>query len=74
MAELEAKARGAGESARAEIVSTLDELKQRRDTAQKQLVQLRDASDAAFNDLLDGIEEGWNEVGAAFDRARERFH
>lgn len=74
LAALEAKANGARESARAEIIGTLNDLKQKRDSAQRQLAQLGDASDAAFDELLDGIEKGWGEVSAAFDRARQWFH
>lgn len=74
LAALESRADHLTDSARAEIRDTLADLRKKRDEAQRQLGELGDASDSAFDDLVDGIEKGWDEVSASFDRARKRFN
>jgi predicted nucleic acid-binding Zn-ribbon protein len=74
LAALETRAERLTDSARAEVRDTLADLRQKRDQAQRQLGELGDASDSAFDDLVDGIEKGWDEVSASFERARQRFH
>jgi predicted nucleic acid-binding Zn-ribbon protein len=74
LAAFEAKAATVKESARGEFNATLSELREKRDEAQRKLGQLKDASDSAFDDMLQGIEKGWEKVTDSFDSARQRFH
>ena len=73
IAELEARAEQASVEARAEYRERVDALKSQSAEARDRLQQLRDASDAAWQDIKAGVDAATARLGEALSSARARF-
>jgi len=74
LAAMETRAASLKDEGREEFDKAMADLKRKRDVAEAELGRLSTASDAAFDDVLSGIQKGWDEVSASFERARQRYH
>lgn len=61
------------ESARAEFGTRLEDLRSRRDAARKQLDQMQQASESAWQDMKAGLELAWDAIAQAVESARSRY-
>jgi chromosome segregation ATPase len=73
IAKLEAKADKAKAQAKIEYYEHLEELRSKRDNARQKLTSLKQASDAAWDDLKTGLDDVWKDLETAVDSAATRF-
>jgi hypothetical protein len=71
--KLESKFRKAEASVKIEQFEQLNELRQRTATAQQTLAKIQEVGDDAWEDLKQGAENVWNELGESFSRAKSEF-
>jgi len=72
-AKLEARAREAQASARAEYEKQLAQFRQRRDHAMKEMQRIQAASVDAWRELARGADAALKSMQEAFDKARTSF-
>ncbi len=70
---LAAKARVAEAEARADFEEQLEDLRRERDKARQKLEALDAASEGAWQDLKNGVEQAWDSVTQAVHSATSRF-
>lgn len=70
MDKLEARARRASADARVDIEAHITELKAQKELLSFEVDRLRNAGEAAWNDILDGVNAMAKAVEDAFNRAR----
>ncbi len=70
---LAAKARVAEAEARADFEEQLEDLRRERDKARQKLEALDAASEGAWQDLKNGVEQAWDSVTQAVRSATSRF-
>ncbi len=70
---LAAKARVAEAEARADFEEQLEDLRRERDKARQKLEALDAASEGAWQDLKNGVEQAWDSVTQAVHSATFRF-
>ncbi|MBE0594451.1 MAG: coiled coil domain-containing protein [Gemmatimonadales bacterium] len=68
-----ANARKTTADARINYENELESLKGKRAAAQKKLEELGKRSENAWEDMKDGVEKAWDEMGKAMDRVAARF-
>ena len=71
--QLSAKAQKATADARINYENELEGLKARRGVAQKKLEELGQRGENAWEDMKDGIERVWDEMGKAVEKVAARF-
>ena len=71
--KLKAKADRAEADAQLEYYKEIEELRSMQEAASSKLVELKDASDDAWEDLKAGMDSSWNMVGNALKSAASRF-
>lgn len=60
-------------NARKEFEAKREEYRKFRSELKEKIVELDVASDNAWEDLKDGVEESWNALSLAFDKAAAHF-
>lgn len=70
---LAAKARNATADARISYENELEGLKSKRLAARQKLDELGKSSEDAWEDLKDGAESAWDEMGKAIEKFASRF-
>ncbi len=70
---LAAKARVAEAEARADFEEQIEDLRRERDKARQKLEALDAASEGAWQDLKNGVEQAWDSVTQAVRSATSRF-
>ena len=70
---LGAKARSATADARVSYENELESLKSKRLAARQKLDELGQRGEDAWEDLKDGVESAWDEMGKAIDKLASRF-
>jgi chromosome segregation ATPase len=73
IAKLEARAKEAEASGRAEYHEQLNELRERRDEGLEQMKKAQESGDAAWDDMHAGFEAAWESISNAFQNAMRRF-
>ncbi|MEX2353647.1 MAG: coiled coil domain-containing protein, partial [Gammaproteobacteria bacterium] len=73
MDKLKAQADKAEAEARLEYYKQIDELQNMQNEAYRKLVELRKASDDAWDDLRAGVEVAWDSLSDAMKAAASRF-
>ena len=73
MEALKLKADEAKSGARAEFQKQLEELRAKRDTAQKKFQELQEAGDEAWDEIKAGLEKSWGEMRTSFRSAVNKF-
>ncbi|NCC50478.1 MAG: hypothetical protein EOM20_04600 [Spartobacteria bacterium] len=73
MKQLEAEIKEQKADARLDIQQRLQQLHQRGEDIKVKLHTLKKTSGAAWNQAKDGIASAWNEIEAAFQKARAEF-
>lgn len=71
--KLKARAKGTKAVAEIEYTEHLSELREKRDTAERMLTELRAAGEGAADDLRFGMDRAWKELSSAVESARQRF-
>lgn len=71
--KLKAKAKAADADAQLDYYKQLEELRSMQHAANKKLLQLKSASDDAWEDLKAGVESAWDSLGTALNSAASRF-
>ncbi|WP_020405432.1 hypothetical protein [Hahella ganghwensis] len=71
--ELEKRARTASSELKAEYQNQVKTLKDKRDEAAKKFEELQSATDGAWEDVKDGMEQAWNSVSHAFGSAKTKI-
>lgn len=69
----QAKANEAEADAKIEYQDQIAALRERRDTAEKKLGQMQNASDAAWQDVKSGVDKAMDDLTNAFNNAAARF-
>lgn len=70
---LKAKAEKEKAEAKISYLETIEELQHKRMTARKKLQELQLAGDDALEELKDGIQQAWSELGEAVKAAISKF-
>lgn len=70
---LKERAIGAGKEIRSELEKQIEHLSDRREAAGSKLGELRWRTEDAWEDLKEGAERAWKEMGEALDRISSRF-
>jgi hypothetical protein len=70
---LSAKAQKATADARIGYENEIKLLKSKRAAARKALAELGERSDSAWEDMKDGLEKTWDEMGKAIEKIAARF-
>lgn len=70
---LKAKADVAEANVQLEYEQQISELKLKQNEAHKKLLELKNASDGAWEDLKAGVERAWVSVSSAVESATSRF-
>jgi hypothetical protein len=70
---LSAKAQKATAAARIGYENEIKLLKNKRAAARKALAELGERSDSAWEDMKDGLEKTWDEMGKAIEKIAARF-
>ena len=73
IAQLEAKADGAEADMKMKYNEKIDALKKQREEAAAKLVELRNASEDAWEDIKVGLESAWDSLGSAMKSALSKF-
>jgi chromosome segregation ATPase len=73
LAKLEARARSAEADMRMQYDRQIEELRNRRDEAEKRFRELRAAGEESWERLRKGMETAWDEMSRAFRDAADRF-
>ena len=71
--QLGAKAKNATADARISYENDLEILKSKRTAAQKTLAELGKRGENAWEDMKDGMEKAWDEMGKAIEKISARF-
>lgn len=71
--QMKAKAAEANADAAIEYNKMIDDLTNKRDTAQAKLDEIGKASEDAWEDLKVGFESAWNDLENAFKNAMNKF-
>lgn len=71
--KLQAKAAEASADARLEHDEQIQNLRRQQQEARDKLNKLEDAGSEASEDLKKGLEQAWDELGEAVDKAKKRF-
>lgn len=71
--KLKAKADGAKADGKLEYYEKIEELRSMQEVASKKLIELKNASDDAWEDLKAGIDSAWDSLGNALKSASSRF-
>jgi len=71
--ELEAKASRASGETKVKAQQQIDELKQKRDQAQKKLAELKEASAASWDAAKTGFADAYRDLRQAYDKAAGEF-
>jgi hypothetical protein len=71
---LEARAEYVGAASKAELRSTIADLKQMRTKAVGELDRLQASTDDAFDDMRRGVEKAWEGLAQSFQEARRRYN
>jgi flagellar hook-basal body complex protein FliE len=71
--ELKEKAEQAKTDTKAVLLTQIDELHKKTETARDKLKQLQVAEDGAWDDVKEGVEKSWHELKSAFSNAKARF-
>lgn len=71
--QLEAKASEKSDDIRRELKDKLDDIRESRTRLERRLEKLQNASKPAWEEVKLGVEQAWNSLSDAVDRAGERF-
>ena len=71
--ELEAKAKEKKGEVRREMDAKLDGIRETKEQAQRQLQELKMASEPAWEDVKQGADQAYQTLSEAIERARKRF-
>jgi hypothetical protein len=71
--KLKAKAMKADAEAQLAYYKQIEELRSMQNSANRKLLELKDASDDAWEDLRTGLDSAWDSMGNAFKSAASRF-
>lgn len=71
--QLGAKAKNATADARISYENDLEILKSKRTAAHKTLAELGKRGENAWEDMKDGMEKAWDEMGKAIEKISARF-
>ncbi|ODC02792.1 coiled coil domain-containing protein [Terasakiispira papahanaumokuakeensis] len=71
--QLKAKAEQASADAQLEYYRKIEELRERQQEANSKLLEMKDASGQAWEDLKLGAEAAWEALSTSIKSARERF-
>lgn len=71
--KLKAKAEGAQADKKIEYYEEIDKLKSMKENTNKKFIEIKNASDDAWEDLKIGMDSAWNSLSDAFDSASSRF-
>jgi len=71
--KLKAKADKAEANAQLEYYKQIEELRSMQEAANKKLVEIKNASDDAWEDLKADLESAWDSLGNALKSASSRF-
>jgi chromosome segregation ATPase len=71
--ELKGEADKARASSRADLINQIDELRDKKETAQDQLKLLQTANNNAWDDMKAGVEKSWSELKNAVSKASIQF-
>ena len=71
--KLKAKADSAEADVQLEYYKQIEELRSMQETAVDKLIELKDASDDAWEDIKAGIESTWDSLGNALNSFASRF-
>ena len=73
IAKLEAKADGAEADMKIKYNEKIDALKEQREEAAAKLMEVRNASEEAWEDIKVGLENAWDSMGNAVKSALSKF-
>lgn len=73
VAQLEAKAAGAGAEAMPAYLRDIEELKEKFAKTEKQYNDARKTQKDASSDVMDGLKSAWHDLGVAVGKAMGRF-
>ena len=71
--KLKAKAEAAQADKKIEYYEEIDKLKSMKENTNKKFIEIKNASDDAWEDLKIGMDSAWNSLSDAFDSASSRF-
>ncbi|GJL79191.1 MAG: hypothetical protein NPINA01_21800 [Nitrospinaceae bacterium] len=71
--KLKARAQKASAELKIDYKEDLEEMRAKQEVARKKLDELTHSGDEAWEDLKDGMEKAWNDLGAAVKSAISRF-
>ena len=73
LGEWEAQMQKGQSGVRAHYEAQVDGLRKQRDEMMQRMSELHRSSDAAWNDMSQGVEQGWKALAENFDRAWAEF-
>jgi hypothetical protein len=71
--KLQAKASEASADAQSELEKQVHDLRDQEADAREKLDELSEAGEDAWQDVRGGVEQAWNSLGDAIQRAADRF-